>query len=358
MLFTLTVLSPVHGAPEVPAGLCINNLNCSDVDLTPANYNPGYYYSVGQSSAKDAFSELANLAEFKGGKRIYRWRDIEPVKGQYDFTIIEEDLNYLKSIGKQLWIQIFYTQFSGNGTPHVPSYMWNDPSYGCGPDYYGAYKRNTSGGGWIPCWWNKNVSDRLVALFTALGNRFNSEPNVEGITAGETAINTAAAKLVPTYNVQAVIDTYKAKALAAKKAFPNKIVFQYINFAPFDLAPFAEWLAQNKIGIGGPDVRLSSPFLLETVYPLYIKYHDQVVTGQDIQWGNYDEINKFLGRPNTPEELLLGAIEKTNPSYIFVHKRDPYFYQVNNGILPSIRKYGQPPAAQKYYENNNSLPTQ
>ena len=375
LLWIILLLSPlVHGdQPEVPTGLCINNSPCSEntglKPETPANYNPGHYYSVGttkhtKAPPEEAFGLLKDLPEFKGGKRIYTWKSLEPKEGVYDFSVIEADLNYLASIKKQLWIQIIYTQYNNNKEPNTPAYMWRDSKYGCGSQYYGAYQRVVDTGGWLACSWNNHVRERLVALYSALGEHFNKEPHFEGIAIDETAIDTASAfdayktDVGGTKNAfgKAVEDTFKAKALAARTTFPDKVVMQHINFTPYySLEDFASWLAQNNIGIGGPDIYLSNSFLLETTYPLYIRYHDNVITGQDIQWVNYVERNKFIGRPNTPEELLLGAIKETNPRYIFWLRRDPYFYQENDGVLASIRKHGLPPAALKYYDGEASF---
>ena len=364
IIFSVSVLflsSIAASGPLVPTGLCINNLNCSDAALTPANYNPGYYLTVGQSKEEPAivFGVLKDLSpDWKGGKRIYRWVDLEPRKGVYDFSRIEADLAYLRSINKELFIQLFYTQFNGNGKPQVPNYMWNDPQYGCGTKvdgtikYYGSFQRNTGTGGWIPCYWNRKLRERIAALYTALGERFSNEPNFEGIAIDETAADFYAAQQQTGYDLNELLETFKAKALAARQSFPDKVVMQHINFAAYSLADFAAWLAQNNIGIGGPDVYLSNRVLLENTYPLYLKYHNHVVTGQDVQWQNYVQRNTFLGRTNTPEELLLGAIKETNPRYIFWQRRDPYFFQEGNGVVDSVKKHGLPPAAQKYYEGD------
>ena len=37
---------------------------------------------------------------------MYAWRQLEPAKGRYDFSIVHEDLNYLQSKGKKLFIQL------------------------------------------------------------------------------------------------------------------------------------------------------------------------------------------------------------------------------------------------------------
>ena len=345
--------------PLTPTGLCINNQQCTNevtvnavapATVNPENFHPGYYYSVGQSNlaAEQAFAVIQEIPEFVGGKRIYRWKDLEPQEGVYDFSEIEQDLQYLQSIDKRLWIQIFYTQFNGKQPPQTPSYMWKNSKYGCGSEYYGTYKRKVQDGGWLPCFWNENIRARLIALYTALGQRFNHEAYFEGIAIDETAIDTHIAKQQPGYDVDELILTFQEKALAARQAFPDKSVTQHINFAPYDLDEFSAWLVSKNIGIGSPDMRLYNRKLMEEIYPIHHQYSNKVPVGPDVQWDNYARIHPGLGRPNTVEEILLTAIELTNPWYMFWLRRDPYF---NDELLPAIRKHGQLPAAKAFYDS-------
>ena len=216
----LTVLSAASTAsagpdPRAPAPKSIN----------PENFNPGHYLSVGAGNVSPAaaFREIADNPYFIGGKRIYTWRSLEPSFGEYDFSRIEKDLEYLQSIGKRLWIQVGYTQFNASAIPNVPVYMWVNPAFGCGPEFYGIYRRQAQKGGWIPCYWNDNLGDRFVSLISALGARFNDEPYFEGISIGETAIDHRAARSQGGYSVKAVKDAFKKKILAARQAFPDKM---------------------------------------------------------------------------------------------------------------------------------------
>ncbi|MGJ7094251.1 hypothetical protein [Vibrio hannami] len=43
---------------------------------------------------------------------MYPWALLEPKKGQYDFSIIEEDYQYLKAHGKRLFVQLQDATFS------------------------------------------------------------------------------------------------------------------------------------------------------------------------------------------------------------------------------------------------------
>ena len=41
-----------------------------------------------------------------GAQVTYPWRRLEPLKDQYDFSEIEEDMNFLNSKGKKLFVQL------------------------------------------------------------------------------------------------------------------------------------------------------------------------------------------------------------------------------------------------------------
>ena len=43
---------------------------------------------------------------FTGAQIMYAWKDLEPQKGQYDFSILNQDYAYLKSYHKKLFIQL------------------------------------------------------------------------------------------------------------------------------------------------------------------------------------------------------------------------------------------------------------
>ena len=345
--------------PAAPGGLCINKQNCArshhpaDAAVAPAsvdinNFYPGHYMSVGYAH-RSSFDKIKNNPYFVGVKRNYHWSHIETAEGVYDFSEIEADLAYAQSMGKRLWIVISRTSWNSNSPPDTPRYMWGDAKYGCDPRYYGNYERSAQAGGWLPCFWNSHYQTRQAALYQALGERFNDEPYFSGINMGETSTG----KTHWGYSAQALEAAFKKIALDAKAAFPNKVVTQMINYAPYDLAPFSAWLAENGIGIGGPDVHLQASkkdSLHAYAYPQYLKYHDIVPTGPDVQGDNYRRNAHLVTSDyeNVAEVILLGAIEKTNPWYMFWRPVEPYF---SEQVLPMVDKHGQLPAAKAFYES-------
>ena len=356
----IILLSPLvsyGNTPLAPTGLCINDTNCTDISNLSVtapkhanihHFNPGYYMLVGQNEGEFEFSHVMNNTDFVGVKKLYRWVDLEVSPGVYDFSEIENDLKYVQQNGKRLFIQIIEIEMGG-WKPWVPKYMWRDESYGCGATgklsfYYGVYERTVQGGGTYPCYWNEKVRNAFYDLYTSLGNRFNNEPYFEGIALSETSVGYCRDC---GYNVGVLKKFYQTVALRARAAFSNKTVIQMMNYAPsgFDLVEFAAFCAKNGIGIGGPDVHLNAErkqSLNEVVYPLYLQYHDEVITGIDVQWDNYERYGQ------TPPIILQGAIEKVNPYYIFWQKREPFF---SDEVVPLLRKYGPLPAAKAFYDS-------
>jgi hypothetical protein len=161
---------------------------------------------------------------------------------------------------------------------------------------------------------------------------------LEGVSLGETAVDTRAAKAVNAgFSVTVLESNMKRIAIAVKNAFPDKIVMQMINFAPYDLSNYVNWMVENGVAIGGPDIKLKSSLLLNVTYPLYRRYHNDVPTGPDVQFGNYERMSV--------EDLLEQAINLTNPWYIFWLNREPYF---TKEVLPLTSKKALPAVANMY----------
>ena len=93
-----------------------------------------HYVFFGQDREKiketKAFLETKT---FEGAQVAYSWRRLEPEKDKYDFRLISEDLAFLATHGKKLWIQIQDVTFSERWIP-VPKYLLQDPQYHGGAD--------------------------------------------------------------------------------------------------------------------------------------------------------------------------------------------------------------------------------
>jgi hypothetical protein len=76
----------------------------------------------------------------EGAQITYPWRKLEPQKDHYDFTEIEEDLTFLTSKGKRLFIQIQDVTFDSTINA-VPSYLLKDTIYNGGQNHNMESKR-------------------------------------------------------------------------------------------------------------------------------------------------------------------------------------------------------------------------
>ena len=278
--------------------------NTYPTNVDPASFHPGYYALI--SDRTEIPQDVLLSDDFVGVKIRYRWKGLETAENAYDFSAIERDLEILKSRGKRLWIQIEYVQWNGTGQPFTPEYMWQDSSYGGDSRYYGNFAREVQDGGWYPYFWNARVRERLNALLTALGRRFNADTHVEGISIPETSVS------VPTGDDCSVyLNAMRDAAIAAKAAFGNKIVFQMVNFACFDLPRHIEWLVSRGVGLGTPDTFNFKDSLTDSIYPLMYANRLAVAVGPDVQWDNYERNNMSV------REIRDHAIASTDPWYIF-----------------------------------------
>ena len=291
-------------------------------------HHPGFFMRIG-GNITWPLNLIADNPDFIGILKVYTWKDIETSEGVYDFSEIISDLAEVQAKGKRLWIQVSYVEY-GPWNPDTPTYMWNDLKYGGNLPYCGNYKRTVARGGWLPIIWNSEVQARFKALFTALGNRFNNEPYIEGVTIDETSTGKPTGAAAEGYSPAAELAGFKIRALAAKAAFPDKSVIQQINYATFDREEFGAWCVSHGIGIGCPDFIINdvNDSCYRIVYPMIKKYRNVTLNGLDVQWFDYE-------RGNTAAELL-DAIDLVDPWYFFWVKREPYF---TNDVIPAIREF-------------------
>lgn len=324
--------------------------------VKPENFHPGYYIMAGKNDGQYTFDKIKGNPDFVGVMKVYVWRDMETSEGVYDFSNIENDLAYLRSIGKRLIIYFEKTEWYTPGPPRTPSYMWNNPIYGgnasywpSGVTFYGAYQNPPGQGAWRATIWNSNVQNRMLAIISALGKRFNGEPYIEGLNLGETS-----AEPGPDYSPSALESAFKAIALGAKNAFPGKTVILQPNFAPFDIVQFGKWLADNGIGIGTPDLvvneTVSEPYLIQKTH------HDAVPTAPDVEWDNYERCKApphwagctAPGTYFTSAEILDWTVKNINPWYMIW---DATRGEFTRDTISAVRNYGPLPAARDFYNS-------
>jgi len=280
----------------------------------------------------------------EGAQVRYSWRQLEPEKDKYDFSMIHQDLKFLKSKGKKLWIQFQDVTFSPQHI-NVPKYLLNDPKYNGGADKQYRSRddldEHPEHEGWMARRWDPAVQERLRKLFSALGKEFDGR--IEGINLAESSVGVGrTGKLFPngftheTYR-EAIITNMKA----LKRAFPKSIAMEYANFMPGgrpQLELVYKAARESKVAVGGPDLLPFRPFQRSNSYPLIRDSAGIVPIGIAVQDGNYSDVNKETGKRADIAELLKFASDYLKVDYIFWCTEEPYY---SNELIPFMRQPGR-----------------
>ncbi len=280
---------------------------------------------------------------FEGAQIMYAWRQLEKAEGQYDFSVIRSDLEYLKSHGKKLFIQLQDVSFSARYKP-VPKYLLK-------PAYDGGVVPSKANGktiGWISKRWNPDVQTRFAALLVALGEEFDGE--IEGINLQETAIEMSK-ELDPGFSPSVYAEAIQTNMRVLKSAFPTSTTMQYANFMPGEWLPWEdkgylrslyETGEEIGVGLGAPDLMYKRRGQLN--HPIAMMHEGEFTAplGIAVQDGNYvgstgaDE--HFKDRKGAAKDAktaipLLHAFAKDflKVDYMFWVDQKPYF---NQSVLP------------------------
>ena len=184
---------------------------------TTRKFHPGHYTvlfmsdNVSQKAMHDA-----NRSGMTGIVKKYYWRDLEPTQGNYKFDAIQADLNWAQAYGMQLVIMIVDKTFK-----------LERPN----PAYLDAQTPRNRAGGYTIVRWNPTVVSRYKALVAAMGNRFDSHANFEGIAVQETSLGLDSPVLkafgyTPEKYRDASIESYGY----ALSVMPRSRVFWYQNY--------------------------------------------------------------------------------------------------------------------------------
>ena len=283
----------------------------------------------------------------EGAQITYTWRQLEPQKDNYDFSLIREDLALLAPRGKKLWIQIQDVTFD-SARINIPRYLLNDPAYngGAAPTINDRVDEAIAGrSGWVARRWDPAVQERFHKLFNALGRDFDGV--IAGVNLDETSTGFGSSGkhwppgFSPTIYRDAVITNMKA----LKSAFPKAVAMQYGNFMPGEWRPTEDKgylrsvysAAKNlKVGMGGPDLLPFRPGQLGSSYPLLREVAGFVPTGIAVQDGNFAELNPKTKQRVTIEELMEFAADYLKVDYVFWGTEEPHYSAV---VIPYLRRH-------------------
>ena len=212
-------------------------------------WHPGHYVWLDPHDTQSAhfkhIDEIASVSSIKGVEILLSWAELEKAKGVYDFSKIDAYLSKLKSlaVAKRLVVRIKDRNFNGGSAGIVPDYLRKDAVYngGIAPMAYGYVARI----------WEQPVNDRLIALYRALGSRYNSNPYLEAFHTEETSISfTTAPK---GYSIGALTNQYYRFIAAAHDTMPNTGLILGANFLGSDanMQAVLQSLIEQPLGVGG-----------------------------------------------------------------------------------------------------------
>lgn len=303
-------------------------------------FHPGHYVAISPGET----AELAGIRHLddpavQGVNKRYHWRQLEPEKDVYDFSMIEADLEFLASLNKQLVVFL------------VDSAFW---IRGAMPDYMKRYEVQNDGG-YACARWEPEVVERQIALARALGNQFDEHPNFEGIAIQESSIWMPQSEFSRfNYTPERYRDALIAILEGMQATLPHSRVFWYSNFLPENdghLRQVADALVDDGVLMGGPDILPHRRWIRWESYPMYDEYRDRLIlfcSAQDDSYRHHVNDIRLDTQEEVPpegyltmEEIFLFARDELHVSYLFW----TYYYGVEAGersyddAIKVIRKY-------------------
>lgn len=290
-------------------------------------------------------TSFLNNSSAVGAQLKYMWRELEPEENQYNLELIKNDLDFLTLNGKKLFIQLQDVTFDTIYKP-APDYIISDKRYNGGVNI--QFETNDKDeilrvDGFVSRRWDKFVAERFKKLLTVLGKEFDGK--IEGINLPETSVGFGeTGKLYPDgFTPEKYRNAIIEYMTMAKKAFPQSVVIQYANFMPGEWLPWDdksylkslyEFASKEKIGMGGPDIKIYQKGHMNHGYKFLKEYTSSITSGVAVQDGNYDEINPKTGKQVTIREIYDFANEYLGLDYIFWCTQEPYY---TNKLLPFLK---------------------
>lgn len=281
-------------------------------------WNPGHYVEFGSKAGDfviDAgLNETANMPFVKGIMVRASWWQMEKGKGQYDFSRVDRYLGKAKAKGKRLFLTIGTKTF--NGDKAVPDYLRTEQYSG------GAFRIGTIRGtyGENAALHDDDTRDRLIDLIQALGKRYNRDNNFEGIIFNETAFGMMVKPLTDAQKVKFFSNLAKVDA-AARAAFPNSVVIQFINYPSNLVPPLFTAMKANGVGMGGPDVFIDDPDLERSAYRFNADAKGVVPIGMKVESDSYEAVRH--GGPYTQvdvRKIYSFARDRLHSNYVFWYR--------------------------------------
>jgi hypothetical protein len=324
----------------------------AQTDTSPVKFNPGHYIQLngraGDFLIENTFKEISALPNVRGVQTRHQWTQLEPEKGIYNFTPVDNALGYAVKYNKRLALFISAKAFTTGGKA-VPDYMHTAEYSG------GAYKimigakdtMNTPDmEGENVALYDAKVRDRLIALMQALGKRYNGHNSLELIAFNETAMGQADPALT-TAQKDAWFSNLRKVHEATRAAFPNTVVMQFVNFPRTHTPNLVSGMMENGTALGGPDTFLNAEDLETQTYPFYDTAQYKLAIGPSVQGENYVASYQFGPYvQQNPVDLYNFAKSRLHANYIFWNKTtDIDGYNPYNRVLNMFKSDSFPQGA-------------
>ncbi len=190
-------------------------------------WHPGHYVMFGVDDSRAQvlrnIDEIGAVSAIKGVEVRIRWYDLETSEGVYDFADIDAYLARLKAqpTRKQLVVRVIDRKFYTNSSSDIV------PNYLSSSTYNGGVVRSKTG--YVARLWEQPVMDRLIALHSAIGKRYDGDVRFEGLATEETTLSLNEPFPVG-YSNAALVAQYSRLAAAVRLAAPRSNFFLYTNW--------------------------------------------------------------------------------------------------------------------------------
>lgn len=279
-------------------------------------WHPGHYvmFAAGDSQAQHMrnIDEVAREPSLQGVQIRIWWHQLEKSKGVYDFSSIDAYLSKLKSLStpKRLVIRIMDRKFNTTSPSGiVPSYLTTESVY-----KGGVVKSST---GYVARLWEAPVMDRLIALYKAMGSRYDADPYFEGIATTESTLALPKTSLPSGYSHAALGTQWERLANSVRPSMPRSNLFVFTNWLGNDslMGTLIQELSQVPVAIGGPNVIPNDPTQAQRVWTgqFGADYRGLLAIGASVEHG---ELGGNLGN-FTPKQINDYAYNTLRVNHIF-----------------------------------------
>jgi len=310
-----------------------------------ASREPRHYVFFGLDRERITEPAFVETPALVGAQLKYRWSDLEPRRGEYDFSAITHDLAVLTRQGKRLFVQLQDVSWV-EAHPNVPAYLRENP------EFHGGVERGVSRPAgdhgrtrfstWVPRRWDPAVSARLIALVKAVAAEFDGK--IEGLNFDETSIDDGVMEIpwegyTPARYFEATCNLMRA----TRAAFKTSHVLIFANFMPGESLPdddkgYLKGIYQLAdaigLGVGGPDLLPTRRYQLKHSLPLIAARARGTLAGLAVQDGNLADVDPRTGERVTVEGLAAYARDPLHLDYLFWGTEEPYW---SNAVVPYLK---------------------